>query len=400
MIRSYHDSLYPLHYLHYHVKGAFCIGLIFGTFFEWLSANRWPHALAEDPVTEPGDIANDNFTWQTTLLLFDMLFLYVLTLNGLARSLSDLSKLTLPNGSIPRGRWLFIVCGFTTMISGAMSGPPILISPESAAGIKAGAKTGLSSLICGILFGISCFFSPFFAAIPSAGTAPLLIMVGVLLFQNSKRIDWYQPKYSVPAYCCLFFIPFTYSILRGVAFGYVTYVVIGMFTGDFWVDSFQFLHSYLVPQPKPVVVEEEKAAPSQPINLMDMITDPSKFAKSVAESKMFDMTHDTGDIKAMMDMGSKKIDEQEDIHDPDEDSAVSAARAKEEMRKKMELASSLFSNLKSNMDPLTVVGGTIQSLNPLASPSTKSPLHTHSSKGQKVSSDEDFSEEIDGNNEL
>ena len=168
----------------------------------------------------------------TMLLFFDLAFLYVLTLNGLSRSLSDLGQLTKPDGSIPHGRWLFIMCGIATIFSGFCSGPPIIISPESAAGIKAGAKTGLSTLVCGILFALSTFFSPIFAAIPAAGTAPLLIMVGVLLFQNSHRIDFHVIGEAVPAYCVLFFIPFTYSILRGVAFGYVTYLLIGLFTGD------------------------------------------------------------------------------------------------------------------------------------------------------------------------
>jgi hypothetical protein len=78
------------------------------------------------------------------------------------------------------------------------------------------------------------------------GTAPLLLMVGVLLFQNAKRIDFTQISKSVPSFCCLFFIPFTYSILRGVGFGYISYIIIGMFTGDFWVDSVEFLTDYIM----------------------------------------------------------------------------------------------------------------------------------------------------------
>ena len=80
----------------------------------------------------------------------------------------------------------FSYTGLTTVLSGYFSGPPILISPESAAGIKAGAKTGVSTLVCGCLFGIATFFYPVFAAVPAAGTAPLLIMVGVMLFANVK----------------------------------------------------------------------------------------------------------------------------------------------------------------------------------------------------------------------
>jgi AGZA family xanthine/uracil permease-like MFS transporter len=216
--------------LHYHVKGAFCTGLIVGTFMWWIISEEWPHEVVGEPsaLADAGTLNHKHIV----LLIFNMFFLYILTLNGLGRSLSDLAQLTKPNGAIPRGKFLFLVTGLTTMLSGYLSGPPILISPESAAGIKAGAKTGLSTLVCGILFGISIFFAPIFAEVPAAGTAPLLIMVGVMMFGNAKRVDWADYKFAVPAYCVLFFIPFTYSILRGVAIGYVIYIMIGLFTGD------------------------------------------------------------------------------------------------------------------------------------------------------------------------
>jgi AGZA family xanthine/uracil permease-like MFS transporter len=227
--------------LHYHLKGAFCIGLFLGTFVWWIYSGDWPEGLFDKPVTlnDMGDLGND----RVTLLIFNLFFLYVLTLNGLARSLSDLGNLTKKSGAIPRGNFLFIVCGLTTMLSGYFSGPPILISPESGAGIKAGAKTGLSTLVCGLLFGCATFFAPVFAAVPPAGTAPLLIMIGVMMFANCKRIDWTDYKLAVPAYCVLFFIPFTYSILRGVAFGYAIYVLISFYTGDY-VQNFRDLYGY------------------------------------------------------------------------------------------------------------------------------------------------------------
>lgn len=228
--------------LHYHVKGAFCCGLVVGTFLWWVIDNAWPTALVESPATlnTVGDASHPDIV----LLVFNLFFLFVLALNGLARSLSDLGGLTKPNGAIPRGKFLFLVTGLTTILSGYMSGPPVLISPETAAGIKAGARTGLSTLVCGILFGIAAFFSPLFASVPPAGTAPLLIMVGVMMFGNGKRIDWADYKIAVPAYCVLFFIPFTYSILRGVAFGYVIYVMIGLFTGDMIQNTIDFVEDY------------------------------------------------------------------------------------------------------------------------------------------------------------
>jgi hypothetical protein len=98
--------------------------------------SEYPEALVAQPMTinDKGDLNNPRIT----LLILNLFFLYVLTLNGLARSLSDLANLTKPTGAIPRGNFLFIVCGVTTMFSGYCSGPPILISPETAAGIKAG----------------------------------------------------------------------------------------------------------------------------------------------------------------------------------------------------------------------------------------------------------------------
>lgn len=215
--------------LHFHVKGAFCIGLFLGTILFWIFEGGSPTAVVTMPETinTAGDMSNS----RVVLMIFNLFFLFILTLNGLARSLSDLAHLTKSTGAIPRGSFLFIVCGLTTMFAAYTSGPPILISPETAAGIKAGAKTGLSTLVCGLLFGVSTYFSPIFAAVPSAGTAPLLIMVGVMMFANCKRVDWMDYKHAVPAYCVLFFIPFTYSILRGVAFGYIIYIMIGLFTG-------------------------------------------------------------------------------------------------------------------------------------------------------------------------
>lgn len=287
--------------LHFHVKGAFCMGLVIGTFMWWIIDNSWPKSLVLEPHTINGE--GDTSNPHITLLVFNLFFLFILTLNGLARSLSDLGTyllfctisclvvcsatftlysvqanmaiyvqcahefhlggLTKPNGAIPRGKFLFIVCGLTTMLSAYMSGPPILISPETAAGIKAGAKTGLSTLVCGVLFGIAAFFSPLFAAVPPAGTAPLLIMVGVMMFGNAKRIDWTDYKMAVPAYCVLFFIPFTYSILRGVAIGYIVYIMIGLFTGDMIENTINFVKDYTTPAIKAKPLAQQEIHPEE-----------------------------------------------------------------------------------------------------------------------------------------
>eukprot|EP00597_Dinobryon_sp_UTEXLB2267_P009771 CAMPEP_0170097880 /NCGR_PEP_ID=MMETSP0020_2-20130122/104_1 /TAXON_ID=98059 /ORGANISM="Dinobryon sp., Strain UTEXLB2267" /LENGTH=376 /DNA_ID=CAMNT_0010320225 /DNA_START=850 /DNA_END=1981 /DNA_ORIENTATION=- len=125
-----------------------------------------------------------------------------------------------------------------TIFSGFYGGPPILISPESAAGIKAGARTGLSTVVAGLFFCISVFFAPLFENIPNEERLlflfPLgfLISIGVLLFVNVKKLDWADYRKSFPAFAVLIFIPFTYNILYGVLFGYLCYISIGIFSGD------------------------------------------------------------------------------------------------------------------------------------------------------------------------
>ena len=90
---------------------------------------------------------------------------------------------------------------------------------------------GLSSLVCGLLFGFAVIFCPLFERVPPAGTSPLLILVGLTLFNNSERIRWNKPDEAVPAFFILLLIPFTYSIISGVGVGYVLYLGIGLLTG-------------------------------------------------------------------------------------------------------------------------------------------------------------------------
>mmetsp|Transcript_15415 Transcript_15415/g.23251 ORF Transcript_15415/g.23251 Transcript_15415/m.23251 type:complete len:552 (+) Transcript_15415:87-1742(+) len=223
--------------LHYHMKGAFCLAMCFGTIVWWSYDNSWPGSVASLPeVNYFGGFTKEN-GMTTAVLVIDLLFLYVLTLSGLVSSLSTLASLARDDNTTPRNRWLFVVCGAATCLSGMFSGPPILISPESASGIKGGARTGLSTVVCGLLFAVSVFFSPVLKEVPHAATAPLLIGVGILLFQNVSKLNWKIITDSMPAYFVLVFIPFTYSILLGVMIGYAVFLILGIFTGDIFYSA-------------------------------------------------------------------------------------------------------------------------------------------------------------------
>jgi hypothetical protein len=154
----------------------------------------------------------------------------------------------------------------------------------------------------------------------------------------------------VPAYCCLFFIPFTYSILRGVSFGYATYIIIGMFTGDFWYDLFYFLNDYLVPKPKLTATGEiDHSAPQESLvtaafnstvgTAVGLITDPLK----TTEALFRDMTYssDIGHDASVKQNNTKEFKGTEGLMGGFENQEEAAEAAKS----KHEEASALFKKL-------------------------------------------------------
>ena len=97
---------------------------------------------------------------------------------------------------------------------------------ESAAGIGAGGRTGLVSVVVSLCFAISAFLAAFASAVPAAATAPCLVMVGVLMASNYKDIDWSNLDEAIPAFFAGLFMGLCYSISYGIAFGFITYCIV------------------------------------------------------------------------------------------------------------------------------------------------------------------------------
>ncbi|MBE3596870.1 MAG: NCS2 family permease [Hydrogenibacillus sp.] len=102
---------------------------------------------------------------------------------------------------------------------------------ESSAGVAAGGRTGLTALVTAILFLLSLFFAPLLSIITLQVTAPALIIVGVLMAGNLRHIDWTDLGEAVPAFITVVLMPYTYSIANGIAFGFVSYVVLKLVQG-------------------------------------------------------------------------------------------------------------------------------------------------------------------------
>lgn len=103
---------------------------------------------------------------------------------------------------------------------------------ESAAGIEAGGRTGLTALVVAILFAVSSFFSPLLAIVPTVAVAPILIIVGIMMLSSMKNIKWDDLSEAVPAFFTSIFMGFTYSITHGIAAGFIIYTLVKFIKGE------------------------------------------------------------------------------------------------------------------------------------------------------------------------
>jgi len=112
-------------------------------------------------------------------------------------------------------------------IAGSMLGTSTVVSYiESAAGVAAGGRSGVTAIVTGLLFATSIFIAPLIGVVPAAATAPALIVVGSLMMSAVREIDWDDAVIAVPAFLTLIAIPLTFSIANGLAFGFTAYVIL------------------------------------------------------------------------------------------------------------------------------------------------------------------------------
>ncbi len=127
-----------------------------------------------------------------------------------------------------------MTCDSVATVAGAVCGTSTVTTfVESASGVAAGGRTGLTSLVTSICFALCLFLSPIASIIPSAATAPALIFVGVLMMKNFAKVDMDDMRSAVPAFLTFAMMPLTYSIANGIGIGAIAYTLITLFTGNY-----------------------------------------------------------------------------------------------------------------------------------------------------------------------
>lgn len=136
-----------------------------------------------------------------------------------------------PDGRLPRLKRVLLVDSLAAMVGGLFGASSVTTYVESASGVSAGGRTGLTSIVTGICFLLTLFFIPLAQIVPGAATAPALIIVGFLMMTVVGDINWKEAASAIPAFLTLLTIPLTYSISSGIGIGMVSYVLIQVLTG-------------------------------------------------------------------------------------------------------------------------------------------------------------------------
>ncbi|HOD69250.1 MAG: NCS2 family permease [Bacteroidales bacterium] len=232
------------------IPGAILVGIlitaVLGIFFKMpLPADAAPGAVPE-AVTQFGGVMSAvpsikpiflKFEWthifslDMLVVVFTFLFIDIFDTIGTVIGVSKRANMMNPDGTIPGVKKILMADAVATVAGAAFGTSTTTTYVESAAGVAVGGRTGLTSFTTAICFVIALFFAPLFLAIPSAATAPALIVVGVMMMSTVKDIEFDDFSESIPAYITLIVMPLAYSISDGIMLGLITYVVINLVCG-------------------------------------------------------------------------------------------------------------------------------------------------------------------------
>ena len=173
------------------------------------------------------------FSVDMLVVVFTFFFIDMFDTVGTLVGVCTKAKMMDENGNIYRVKQAFMADSIATTAGALLGTSTTTTYVESAAGVAQGGRSGLTALVVGGCFVIAMFFSPLFLSIPSAATAPALIIVGLLMAEQIKNVDFDDFSESIPAFVCMLMMPLTYSISNGILIGMITYVLMNMICGKF-----------------------------------------------------------------------------------------------------------------------------------------------------------------------
>jgi AGZA family xanthine/uracil permease-like MFS transporter len=223
------------------VKGALLFGILATTLLGWVfGIPARPQSIGDIVALPDFSALSSTFlqmdfagavqlglVWVVITFTFVDMFDTLGTTTGLATKLDIIDD----KGSFKGAREAFITDAVGTIIGAVLGTSTVTTYVESASGVAEGGKTGLTSVVTGIAFLSTLFLVPFAKLVPSAATAPALIMVGLFMMEPVLKIDLKDVTNALPAFLTIVAIPFTYSISNGLMLGIISYTILKLLTG-------------------------------------------------------------------------------------------------------------------------------------------------------------------------
>ena len=169
--------------------------------------------------------------WNLIVVVFAFLFVDVFDTLGTLIGVATKADLLDKDGTLPRAKGALMADAVATTTGAVLGTSTVTTFVESASGVAAGGRTGLTSIVTGFLFLLSIVLSPLFLSIPSFATAPALIVVGFYMICNVAKINFDDYIEAIPAYLTILFMPIMYSISEGIVIGVISYTVLVLVTG-------------------------------------------------------------------------------------------------------------------------------------------------------------------------
>jgi AGZA family xanthine/uracil permease-like MFS transporter len=218
------------------VKGSLLLGIMFATALAVISGYvEKPKELLSfsfdiRSVAFQLDILGA-FKWGLFGSIFTLMFMDMFDSIGTLVACCNEAKMIDEKGKIKGLDLLLQIDAAASMLGAALGTSTITSYIESAAGIEEGGRTGLTSVVTGVLFLLALLFVPIVGIVPAYATGPALVMVGLFMMKEIKRIDFGNLEEAFPAFIIMVMIALSYSISTGLAFGFISFVVIKTFSG-------------------------------------------------------------------------------------------------------------------------------------------------------------------------
>lgn len=223
------------------VPGSILLGILITTIIGipmgiTVPAGGWsgwsPVSLPTAPLLFNFDFANV-LSFKFFVVFVSFLFVDIFDTVGTLLGVATQGKLLDKNGNVPKVKQALLADAIGTVFGAAVGTSTVTSYVESTAGVAAGGKTGLTALTTAAMFVLALLFSPVFLLIPSAATAPALILVGFLMMKQTTDIDFADPTEGIPAFLTIIMMPLAYSIADGIVFGILSFVILKTISGKY-----------------------------------------------------------------------------------------------------------------------------------------------------------------------